>query len=207
MKTRYGSLVARYVTPLLREAGFRKKGAEYFRARESFSHLVSMQTSQWNDDNGFRFTRNCGVLVPGVMEVYANKKAGSPRIEDCSFSTRVGFLTSQRKDLWWALNESVQETDSAIGQDIADELRELVLPFLDQFNTTRDVVSFLTDPNSNKLALPRSRAQRFAYAAIVTAKGGRASHAKELIACAKEEAVGSPIEMTINRVKKKLDAR
>lgn len=206
METRFTDLVAQHVTPMLHDAGFRKKGAEYSRNRGGLSHLVSVQTSQWNDQNDFRFTIDCGVLVPGVMEVYANKKVGLPRIEDCSMSTRVGFLASQNTDLWWALSESAQDSDCTIGQDVSGKLRELVLPFLGHFNTIEDVIGFLTDAHSSKLALPRSRAQRLAYAAIISAKEGQLVRAKELIESAKSEAVGSPIEKTINRVEEKLAA-
>ena len=206
IERRHKNLVAQHVTPLLREAGFRKKGTEYSRAREGLSHLVSIQTSQWNDQNELGFTINCGVLVPGVIEVYANKKVGAPKIEDCSMHIRIGSLTAQKTDLWWSLKESAQQTDSGIGQDVADKLHELILPFLDQFNTTSDVIDFLTDAQSSTLALPRSRAQRLAYAAVIASTQGQIGRMRELIASARKEAIGSPIETTINRVEEKLDA-
>ena len=206
MEARYNDLLAQHVTPILRNVGFRKKGPIYSRTREYLSHLVSIQTSKWNDQSEFRFTIDCGVLVPGVVEVYANKKVGSPKIEDCCMSIRIGFLTSEKTDLWWALSESAHHGDGAIGQDVVRKTRELILPFLDQFDTIENIIGFLTDTHSSTFASPRSRAQRLAYAAIVAATTGQLGRAKKLIESAKLEAVGSPIEKTVDRVEETLAA-
>jgi hypothetical protein len=140
------SLATQVVGPILREARFKKKGLTWNRKREDLVDVVNIQ----RDKGGLpeSFTVNVGVFIPDFYEiVWGVRKTSSVGEAACPVRIRIGPLMqgdlSQRvgTDVWWDL-----DSDAAlekVGLEISHLLSAKVLPFLDSFQTIRDVHAFM----------------------------------------------------------------
>lgn len=207
--SRLTSILKISVTPVLKEIGFKKIHMIYIRELEDLKWLIDVQKSLWNDAKEAQFTLNCGAYIPGVISTYSSKSTEPPvpKIEHCSCFTRVGSLTSEKKDLWWRITDSDSErVDRDIASDLKNKLETKIIPFLQNFSSPADVADFLcrSVDKENKEIFPLGAAQRLAYAGIIYWKHGDADRAQRTLNSAVEMSKKSPIEGIVETVKQKL---
>lgn len=208
LDNRLNTILKTEVTPLLKELYFKKRQLIYSCDFDGLSWLVNIQKSRWNDQEEAQFTVNCGVYISGVLSVYANmSEPAKPKIEHCCCSARIGMLTPEKKDIWWKLTSGDSDAvDGSVAQDLRSKIENVVLPFLNKFKSPQAVANFLSSDlgdEYNQVA-PATKAQRFAYSAIIHSKLGNGDEAKRRLSTAIEASKKSPIENIINNLKLKI---
>ena len=145
---RLQSILKGYVTPLLKDQGFVRKGGVYYRALDELTWLVEIERSSLNDPTQSTFTVTCGVFVPGLVSIYVPVQEPSrPKYPHCALFARLGLLSEANMDVWWDLTATdTPSADIDIGLDIRRRLVKDGLPFLDRFHTRREVLDFLLAP-------------------------------------------------------------
>jgi hypothetical protein len=86
-----------------------------------------------------RFAVNLGVLLPAVLRIeHSRDRPEFAREYDCEIRDRLGRLAYE-EDTWWDLDHQV----AATAQSVAGLMDQHGLPFLDQFEDYRCVLSHL----------------------------------------------------------------
>ncbi|MCV2357309.1 DUF4304 domain-containing protein [Paucibacter sp. B2R-40] len=105
------------LSTVLREAGFKKSGRRFKRDVGEVRLFLDVQASQWNRDQSASFTINLAVFAPSVLRKLGEDVGDAPNSEaGCTWLDRIGFLTPEKKDLWWKLDsaESVKDVSSRV---------------------------------------------------------------------------------------------
>lgn len=208
LDNRLNTILKTGVTPLLKELGVKKGQLIYSCDFDGLSWLVDIQKSRWNDEEEAQFTVNCGIYVPGVLSVYANMpEPAKPKIEHCSCSARIGMLTPEKKDIWWKLTSGDSDSvDGSIAQDLRSKIENVALPFVNKFKLPQAVANFLSSDLGDEYSqvAPATKAQRFAYSAIIHSKLGNGDAAKRILSTAVEASKKSPIEDIVKNLKLKI---
>jgi Domain of unknown function (DUF4304) len=132
----------------LKERSFRVRGRTFNRrTTDGFTQVVHFQMGSFDPPDtkyipGFsqdlygKFTINLGVYVPEVAMYQSGGEARS-FVHDyhCCVRSRLGKLGSERKDLWWSL----QETD-VLAAELWTRLERDGFPFLARFETRAGVL-------------------------------------------------------------------
>jgi hypothetical protein len=210
VRTRLNTILARDITPLLGSRQFRRHKYLYQNIRADLSWLIDVQFDVAQDR--LKYTFNCGVFVPGLMELYLGPAfaARTPQIHTCCVTARVGNLTDDRLDKWWTLlgGECADVNDHNIGLDARRNLEAYVVPFLHRFESRENVTTFLrVTPQTaqDRLVSPRSDAIRHAYAAIIFFQMSNFEEARREIGEALTRSAGGPAESTMIGLSRRLD--
>jgi len=123
------------LVPLLRQEGFRRQEANFYKREEHVLTVVNVQSSQHNSatipyfDEG-RFTLNFGVHFPSVAKVLhgADPMPPLPKEHFCLLRRRVGMLMPGGGDHWWTVTSS---TDAeGLGAELNSIRQMYVWPWL-----------------------------------------------------------------------------
>lgn len=167
------------VTSELHAHGFRRRGSHWTRDAGELRWLVQLERGSWNSANDVTFRPYFAVLVPVLDEVFGAE--GSRRAERYSSGVVYGnFAELGPRRLRFIYRRSpayeVRSDDAACCDDIERQLRvqldEDVLPFLHRFQSTADVVDFLSSSNRHQTLEP-AKTMRLAYLAALHALAGR----------------------------------
>ena len=139
--------VVRFVAVSLREIGFRRRSQCFYRALPELWHVVRMVRSRWNTAEECKFYIDFGIYVPGVFSL-VHPDLDEPLCPDegnLTISWSAGFQRFPFLQQSWVLRsgDPLPEADEEIRQSVLHELREYILPFLDQFAGRMDVIRFL----------------------------------------------------------------
>nr|WP_254200426.1 DUF4304 domain-containing protein [Lysobacter sp. MMG2] len=200
LDTRFDQIIKAGITPVLAVHGFKKRRYVYERKEGCISYIVDLQRSQWSNASALDFTMNCGVHIPGVISMFANRPdPKNPKIVDCCVGSRLGMLSPDHKDKWWSVTaeDSGHAPDDRLSEDLRAAIEGLALPFLRLFPSQLAVAEFLSDvPREYRQVFPMHEAQRLAYAAIIFRMVGD-SKAGSALESAVALAAGSPLESTL----------
>ncbi len=198
IRNRFEFLLRKEVAPAFRSFGFKKVGDIFYRQSAELLFLIAIHRSRGNDENTFEFTCDCGIYIPEVVSRYLNRNGSDkPKIHDCCCSIRIGMLSEEKNDIWWALEANkLASDDSAIAASFVKKVELLGIPFLSSFESSEDVGNFLSReiPKQFAQVSPISEIQRLAYSAIIFDNRGNKEKAVDLIKKSKEKSKGSPIE-------------
>jgi hypothetical protein len=180
----------------------------YVRELEDISWIIDVQKSQWNTKEKAEFTLNCGVYVPGLFAAYGNRpEPETPSIGRCCLQARIGALTDG-KDRWWVLHadDDIETTDEKIGAEIRDRLEHGVLPFLERFQSRRDLAAYLEawGPREQKQVMPKNEVIVLAYLGILYWLLGEQEKCRSMLAQAAEKAAKKPNEELIHDLRARL---
>lgn len=207
--TRRNTILKDRVNGILRESlsrelkcyGFHKRGDLYVRRLGELCHIIDVQRSRWNDTHRISVTINCGIYVPGVTSAYWNTpEPKQPKATDCCVSVRVGMLRTPWNDIWWEVsNDDGIEKAALIQADISSIIVELAMPFLNRFQTTLEVVRFLTEGRieADKFVEPRADVTRLIYAGLLWRGLGERSRCSTCIDEAKRLSKKTPQEAVV----------
>ena len=116
-----------HVQSLLHPLRYRRVGSVFSRKCQDIVQLIEVQSSRNNNDFEARFTINIGIFAPRV--VYEDvRDTTKPSISAGHWSWRLGSLSPEKKDIWWAVSTSTQA--EAAAQDICSRLALYGLPAL-----------------------------------------------------------------------------
>ena len=171
------------VTELLHTIGFKKSGRTYNRTvGDGMIHVMNFQMGQFPIGNyvipGIRenlygkFTVNFGIFLPCVVKMERGEwsKKICPEY-DCEIRARLGELVEKR-DVWWSLDKSPQET----GELIARLIEKYGLPFLSRYT---NYASVLSDYRSNGSIFDTNIGRSALVAAMIYYHIGEMESAKE----------------------------
>jgi len=188
---RQKGIIKQYITPFLKEKGFKKLGAVYNRGLEEVVWVINIQKNRWNSQEKAEFTMNVGVHIPGIISTYINKpEPKRPTILDCCIEARLGLLSTVGRDRWWELthDDIASKKDREIGMDIQDRLNNDAFPFFDRFRNTKNVADYLEAERSReeRHIWPQNVVIGFTYASILALRQGKHEHAKGLMIKARD---------------------
>lgn len=165
---RIDTIIRGRLAPRLKQAGFRKNARNFYREHSDHVDLINVQASLYNSATDSRFTVNVGVYYPEISNlVDARPVRGLPKEYDCTIRERIGSLRADQLDYWWRVDSA--SDDHAIAIDLASQVDDLCLPWLDQMSDLAAV---------GKAAAARGRP---IVAAAIALKHGRQDEAKAII--------------------------
>lgn len=203
--TRLSRILRRWVTPLLEPYGFQRRGNVFAVRFGNMAWVVDVQLSQWGNSERTQFTLNCGVYIAGVTSVFLNREEPvNVELTDCCIHARAGMLAADKIDKWWELrmDDATAVVDRAIGEDLVYRLKEDVIPFLKQFETTASVLEFLGGRRAKEDASiwPQSSAISFCYAATIASLLGKREKMSTYLEQSLRACRGKAIEEVVLRV-------
>ncbi|MEQ5777143.1 DUF4304 domain-containing protein [Thalassospira sp. NFXS8] len=167
-------LIKNYVTPLLKQHGFKKKGLTWNKSNDGFVQVVNFQLSRFNSDVEKDFTINIGVFNSQVWKKCWGKEP--PKVikeEDCFPRMRVGRLLNKPTDHWWTYDANTN--DSGIGKEIKGILGEKCLPFLNAMLDQNEVFRFYSVHTECLMLIEK------VYLAIIKHDVGDVRYSEELL--------------------------
>jgi len=156
LEKRLRQILKSWIEPYLKTLGFKKRAFVYTKKLDEVWWLIDVQRSRWNTSQKCEFTVNLGVYVPGFYTVLRGEDPKHPTVPDCVFNCRINRVLGIKEDKWWTLYADAPYpdlSDGAIGQELAEAMVGHVIPFLQRFQTRREVLNLLyeiTDPKKRR---------------------------------------------------------
>lgn len=139
------------LVPFLKKLGFKKKGRNFYKEYDNRIEVINVQASQWNSGQSGRFTLNIGVYYPEIAKLAeAPSITGLPKEYNCTLHERIGFLTSEQRDIWWEVDSHSEL--SIVGADVANKVRQYCLPWLDKMSDLVNVKTSASESQNSLLA-------------------------------------------------------
>jgi hypothetical protein len=122
-------LLSEWVTPVLKERGFRKVGLSYEKDEAEAIVVVGYQRSRDRGDCD-RFTVNLAVASKRVFSFEDHRTSKRTPVELCHWLMRLGRTLDESADPWWELCSAADV--SAVGQEQQALLKTKALPLLEK---------------------------------------------------------------------------
>jgi Domain of unknown function (DUF4304) len=143
---RIDAIIKEGLAPLLKKEGFRRKARNFYREYQDRIEVINVQAGKWNEGVEGQFTINAGVYYPEIAEITeAIPIKGMPKEYDCTIRERIGLLTPEKKDEWWKIDSSTN--DSEVSERVAKQVEVLCLPWIAQMSTLNDVKTAVAKNN------------------------------------------------------------
>ncbi len=149
--------VNKYISPLLKENGFKKKNFTWNNSKIGVVQVINLQNSRFSNKEEF-FTINIGILYPNIWEKCWGKEL--PKFikeEDCFPRIRVGHLLSNKSDklndYWWECSNKINMVE--LGEEIKEVIEDKILLFLENMSNIRETVNFFSYENSNLMPIEK----------------------------------------------------
>ena len=127
-----------YLAPLMKEKGFRKSGANFWRDNENVIDVLNIQKSQWNDAWKASFYVNLGAYWKAYHRDRGTEfKSKFPREYDCTVFSRVLEPTVKT---WSLLPNS--ELDQ-FGSILTETVDQIALPWFDEMHSATNIRNHL----------------------------------------------------------------
>lgn len=141
----FKDLVKNYVSPLLKQQGFKKKDLCWNRKVDGLTQVINLQLSRYSNSGDIIFTMNIGVFDPKVWNKCWSKE---PPVfineQECFPCIRIGQLLNnmykETTDHWWTINDEADE--KYLGKEIIDLINNKCLKFLDSMLSKHNIVDF-----------------------------------------------------------------
>jgi hypothetical protein len=135
----------KFLAPLLRGQGFKKKNLTWNRTNVDIVHVLDIQLSRFSNLEEIQLTVNIGICMHAVRAIYWGKEIPSFIEEiDCFPRFRIGkFLSDFQPDAldrWWSLRN--KDDIDKVGRELQVILSERVIPFLNRITTMPQVKIF-----------------------------------------------------------------
>ncbi len=121
------TLIVSAAKQVLQPLGYRKAGNTFQMPSLNLIHLIEVQASRDNTAADSKFTVNVGIFVPEL--VYPDiRDITKPSMLRAHWRQRIGFLSPEKRDLWWKVLSQAQAETAA--QEIAYRIQKFALPAL-----------------------------------------------------------------------------
>lgn len=110
---------------LLKTKKFALKGACFCVFKEGNYGLLDFQKSQRSTADEVLFTINIGICSMKLLKFFHPDFTDlkfKPRIVDCHWRERIGFLLPEKDDKWWSIPKDID-----LRKDLLPEIREVIL--------------------------------------------------------------------------------
>lgn len=122
---------------LLRPHGFRKSGTRFSRLSADVIHLIEVQGSRNSSSESARFTVNIGVFLLRLIDEDM-REFTKPSIASAHWSARLGFLSPDKRDIWWDISTLDQAEVAAY--EITSKVKLYALPVLENLGTSQALI-------------------------------------------------------------------
>lgn len=100
--------------------GFKRKGNTFIRKFENRYEMIQFQKSMSSTSVLIKFTLNIGILFLEDIEIK------NPSYSMCQYYDRIGFLSDQKNDIWFALDS---ENDiNVLSKQILKIMNDVIIP-------------------------------------------------------------------------------
>ena len=188
---RIDEVIKQGIGPLLKEAGFVKKGRLWNRAIGDFVYVADVQESRYNDSGQARFTLNFGVCSLKAFSLCWGRPISKfVKETDCLLRKRIGELlvlsdSENAIDYWWKLEKP--EDVQSVASEVAIVIRGRLLPYLQMITS----IEALRDVIAQHIAKNNRDTLSGIYLAIVNALLGNLEMAQEQLASLRQSSPDS----------------
>lgn len=131
-------LIKNHLAPMMKDIGFRKSGANFWREDANIIDVLNIQKSQWNDAWEACFYVNLGVYFKAFHRDQGSEfKSKFPREYDCTVFSRVPEPT---------INAWTLRPDSDVGQlgpILTETIHEVAFPWFEEMHSEVNILSHL----------------------------------------------------------------
>src|SRR5688572_513057 len=96
---KYNELVKNIASAIKKE-GFIKNGDSFYLNKENNWAIINFQKSVYSDNRVLKFTINLGTASTTLRKFGGEEIEIKPKIENCHWRRRIGFLMPQKDDYW-----------------------------------------------------------------------------------------------------------
>lgn len=122
------AVIKNYVEPVLLQHGFRRRRNLFHAISERNFLLIEVQRSTRSRAGQLLITANLGIISRRVGEVMSPQVPLSPTFPTWHWRQRIGFLTPEKRDLWWSIE---CEDDLVVaGSEFASVIENFGVPAL-----------------------------------------------------------------------------
>ncbi len=132
----FNRLVREHIRPLLSLHGYKRYGNTYLLYKDEIWRLINFQKSTKSTRHEVLFTINLGISSQLLYNFY-NETIKRPKIEDCHFRERIGFLLPQHKDKWWTINANSNLVD--LNEEIFSSTEHYIVPELEKYSSNSNL--------------------------------------------------------------------
>lgn len=129
---------------MLKPAGFKRKGNNFYRQLKDLGHIVNIQKSQWGSKNDIKFTINSGIFSPeywrGLFYNQRKEMPVYPTEPECLVRKRIGALRGQG-DTWYEVDVNTDEVD--LVADMRENVEQYILPWFNGIQSTQDFITLI----------------------------------------------------------------
>lgn len=138
MKNEFNAIIKTSVSPLLRQAGFHRRGQTFTRPAGPYTQVLNIQRSAFNHNELCNFWVNTGIYVPSVVSAYFLKPPSIHPIEPVCLLRKRSYEIAGERPKNFSITPSTSL--SALQAEMAQHMKDVVLPYLDTLQN-RDSVS------------------------------------------------------------------
>ena len=145
IKEQFNYIVKDGIAPILKSAGFRKKGNNFHAHVRELDWCINIQKDGWGFDRYFNqwgFTINIGVTWSDYAICLFNKVSDFPLEGYCPIRARIGTIMG-KGDYWFKLRP--HQDCSPVKDLICSTIKEKVLPLLNDIKCLNDLWNFIED--------------------------------------------------------------
>ncbi len=146
-------LVSKIIWPYFKQRGYKKIGNNIrFYDNSGWGKMVNFQKSMYYNKEDIHFTINTGLYLAEAEQFHCKKQSFDKFQESmCMVRKRVGYLSNEKKDLWFDINNSIDRT--ILTSQIERYFIHYIIPYLDGINSRDDILQcFLKGHRSEYIA-------------------------------------------------------
>ena len=129
---------------ILKPLGFKKKGNNFYIARQDLGQIINIQKSSFYSKEHIRFTINTGLFLPEYWQgLYYNEGKEVPVFPtepECLIRNRIGALKKQH-DTWYDVKEHTDEGKLILEMRL--NIENYILPYFERINSKDAFVNAL----------------------------------------------------------------
>lgn len=186
------------IAPILSEFGFSRKKHLFYSKPNGNWKIIHFQKSLSSTADVVIFTIELGIASAKLFEFFGRKISGPPKIEDCHWRQRIGFLLPDHKDYWWTIKS--WEEASGLIDPLTETLVTLAIPELNALQSDLALRDHWASGNSGGL----TEVQRLITLSTLVKAYGPAETLPLLITEMKRLSEGRPYSSTVDLHIKKL---
>lgn len=191
----YQQFLRTYISPFLRDAGFRQRGSTYWKACGDNLALIGFQKSLGSQASHILFTVNLGI-VSGRLGRSPSARPGNAQgmsLSESHWSQRLGQLLPESTDKWWILEPT---TDVArLAAEINSALQNLALPALEKYCSD----SALRDLWISGVSPGLTNVQRLMYLLVLLNELGPKAILPDVARELRSKSAGTQVSNTVER--------
>ncbi len=178
--------------------GFTKKGDCFYLNKSDNWAVVDFQKSKGNSKQDILFTINLGISSTILRSFAKDDLSIKPKIEDCHWRKRIGFIMPEKKDRWWNITNDSQV--NLFSAELIEVIESYAIPELEKYISDESLEHHWMSGQSEGL----TELQRCIYLITLLKEKGR-TNVLNVVNELKEFSKGKPFANTFEAYLKELN--